>query len=315
MFSCNVRYKNSCLYQTLGYKGTPYNTIGCIPLAYPYDDRVVSITVTANPANIGTTFITSSSPQSVATFTLSGATSYEIIGQTMTDGENTYDNMLSYTLNGNTVSVSAIVETAGVYNGGLTVRGITGNVYADIFVPVTINALSPTPTSIFSRVPSPITVQSRGNVSNYFGSNVTASIVDGDTLNINESNAYYNGSTSAANYLAVPTINDTEFTTCFEFTPEFLQGKSTITIDTLYNGSGSLSNSGCMPFIMRGDDLINVQNTKKNGGAYYGYTGSSKFYPISDVMPVDSNNRYYICIGKTGTSLSSKVINISLRFS
>lgn len=315
MFSVDVRYKNSCLYQTLGYKGTPYNTIGCIPLAYPYDDRIVSITVTANPANIGTTFITSSSPQSVGTFTLSGATTYEVIGQTMTDGEETYNNMLSYTIDGSTVSVSAIVETSGIYNGGLTVRGITGNVYDDIFVPVTINALSPTPTSIFSKVSSPISVQSRGG-SGYFGSTVTASIVDGDTLNVNETNPYHNGSTSSANYLAVPQIdNGVDVITCFSFTPNFLQGKQTITIDTLYSGSGSLSSSGQMPFIMRGDDINDVQNTKKNGGVYYGYTGSTKWYPISDVMPVDSNNKYYICIAKTGTSLSSRVINISLRFS
>lgn len=315
MLSLDVRYKNSCLYQTLGYKGTPYNTIGCIPLAYPNDDRNVGITVTANPANIGTTFITSSSPQSVGTFTLTGATSYEIIGQTMSDGEESYNNMLSYTIEDNVVSVGAIVETAGVYNGGLTVRGITGNVYDDIFVPVTINALSPTPTSIFNRVPSTFNVQSRGSGSNYFGSTLTLSIANSDTIEINESNPYHVGSTSSANYLAVSKINDTEFITCFEFTPEFLQGKSTITIDTIYSGSSSLSYSGEMPFIMRGDDLNNVQNTKKNGGVYYGYTGSTKWYPVSDVMPVDSNNRYYICIAKTGTSLSSRVINISLRFS
>ena len=308
MFSCNVRYKNSCLYQTLGYKGTPYNTIGCIPLAYPNDDRNVGITVTANPANIGTTFNVSSNPQSVGVFTLSGATSYEIIGQTMSDGEESYNNMLSYTIEDNVVSVSAIVETAGVYNGGLTVRGITGNVYADIFVPVTINALSPTPTSIFSRVSSPLNLQSHSESGSYFGSAVTVSIVDSNTLNINETNTYKVGSRS--NYLAVPPISNVNVVTCFEFTPEFLQGKETIRIISP-NGNGT-----AMPFIMRGDDLNNVDNTKRRGGKYYGYDGSSSWLPsVNDMteMPVDSNNKYYICIAKTGTTLSY-LVNKNLRF-
>ena len=309
MFSIDVRYKNSCLYQTLGYKGTPYNTIGCIPLAYPNDDRNVSITVTANPANIGTTFNVSSSSQSVGVFTLSGGTIYEIIGQTMTDGVNTYTDMLTYTIDGSVVSVSAIVQTAGVYSGGVTVRGITGNVYDDIFVPVTINALSPTPTSIFSRVSNPLNLKTLKSSSNYFTSNVSVSIVNGDTLNINESSTYHTGSSTSANYLAVPANNgEVDVVACFEFTPEFLQGKETITIYTLGGG-----NNTAMPFIMRGDDLNNIENTKRNGGIYYGYDGGSAWYPISNVMPVDSNNKYYICIAKTGTTFGY-LANSRLRF-
>lgn len=309
MFSNKVRYKSNCLYQTLQYKGTPYNTIGCIPLDYPNDDRNVSITVTANPANIGTTFNVSSSSQSVGVFTLSGATSYEVIGQTMTDGVNTYTDMLTYTVNDNVVSVSGIVETAGVYTGGVTVRGITGNVYDDIFVPVTINALSPTPTSIFSRVSNPLNLKTLKSSSNYFTSNVTVSIVNGDTININESNTYHTGSSTAANYLAVPANNgEVDILACLEFTPEFLQGKETITIYTLGEG-----NNSAMPFIMRGDDLNNIENTKRNGGIYYGYDGGSAWHPVSNEMPVDSNNKYYICIAKTGTTFSY-LVDKNIRF-
>lgn len=299
MSSIDVRYKNSCLYQTLGYKGTPYNTIGCIPLAYPNDDRNVSITVTANPANIGTTFNVSSSSQSVGVFSLSGATIYEVIGQTMSDGNNTYTDMLTYTIDDSIVSVSAIVERAGVYSGGLTVRGITGNVYDDIFVPVTINAVDPTPISIFSKVSNQLNLKTLKSSSNYFTSNVTVSDIDGYTLNITESSTYHTGSYNSGSYLAVPANNgEVDVLACFEFTPEFLQGKETITIYTL-----DTSNSGSMPFIMRGDDLNNIENTKRKGGKYYGYEGNSNWHPVSNEMPVDSNNKYYICIAKTGSTL------------
>lgn len=308
MFSNKVRYKNNCLYQTLQYKGTPYNTIGCIPLDYPYDDRNVSITVTANPANLGTTFTVSENPQSVGVTTMSGATTYSVINQTMSDGTNTYDNLLSYSVSDSTISVSATINTEGIYTGGITVRGVTGNVYDELYIPITINVIAPTPTSIFSRISSPLNLQSHEVSGSYFGSEVTVSIVNSNTLNINETNNYNFGTRS--NYLAVPQISDVNVVTCFEFTPEFLQGKETIRIFSP-NGNGT-----AMPFIMRGDDLNNVDNTKREGGKYYGYDGSRNWQPsVNDMteMPVDSNNKYYICIAKTGTTLSYSV-NKNLRF-
>ena len=227
----------------------------------------------------------------------------------MTDGVNSYTDMLTCNLSGDTVNVSAIVNESGVYTGGITVRGITGNVYDDIFVPVTINALSPTPTSIFSKVTNPLNLKTLKSSSNYFTSNVTVSIVNGNTININETNTYYTGVSSSANYLAVPANNgEIDVLACLEFTPEFLQGKDTITIYTLGGG-----NNSAMPFIMRGDDLNNIENTKKNGGIYYGYNDGSVWHPVSNEMPVDSNNKYYICIAKTGTTLGY-LVNKNIQF-
>lgn len=295
MFSNKVRYKSNCLYQTLQYKGTPYNTIGCIPLDYPYDDRNVSITVTANPANLGTTFNISENPQSVGVTTMSGGTTYEVINQVMSDGVNTYDNLLSYTVAGNTVTVNATINHAGTYTGGITVRGITGLVYDDLFIPITINAIDPTPQSIFNSFPSTLNLKSLYSSTNYFTSSANVSLVGTNTLRVLETNTNGYGSTSRYNYLAVPAIGGQfDLVACVEFTSEFLQGKENITVVT------ATANSGACAFIIRGDDLT-IPNTKRNGGVYYG-TSQSGWSPVSSVMPLDSNNKYYIAIAKTGTT-------------
>lgn len=82
---------------------------------------------------------------------------------------------------------------------------------------------------------------------------------------------------------------------CIEFTQDFLQGKENITVIT------ATENTGACAFIIRGDDLT-LANTKVDGGAYYGTSNNSRWTPISSVMPVDSNNKYYIGIAKTGTT-------------
>lgn len=295
MFSNKVRYKSNCLYQTLQYKGTPYNTIGCIPLDYPNDDRIVSITVTANPANLGTTFNISANPQSVGVTAMSGGTTYEVINQVMSDGVNTYDNLLSYTVTGNTVTVNATINHAGTYTGGITVRGITGVVYDDLFIPITINAIDPTPQSIFSSFPSTLNLKSLYSSTNYFTSNAIVSLVGTNTLRVLETNTNGYGSTSRYNYLAVPASGSQfDLVACVEFTSEFLQGKENITVVT------ATANTGACAFIIRGDDLT-VPNTKRNGGVYYG-TNNNNWSPVGSVMPVDSNNKYYIAIAKTGTT-------------
>ena len=294
MFSNKVRYKSNCLYQTLQYKGTPYNTIGCIPLDYPYDDRNVSITVTANPANLGTTFNISDSPQSVGVTTMSGATTYEVINQVLSDGVNTYDNLLSYSVSGNTVSVSATINTGGVYTGGITVRGTTGLVYDDLFIPITINAIAPTPPSIFSSFPSTLNLKSLYSSTNYFTSSATVNLDGTNTLRVVETATHGYGSTSRYNYLAVPaTGSQFDLVACVEFTPEFLQGKENITVIT------ATENTGACAFIIRGDDLT-IPNTKRSSGKYYGT--NSNWSPLGSVMPLDSNNKYYIAIAKTGTT-------------
>ena len=294
MFSNKVRYKSNCLYQTLQYKGTPYNTIGCIPLDYPYDDRNVSITVTANPANLGTTFNISENPQSVGVTTMSGGTTYEVINQVMSDGVNTYDNLLSYTVAGNTVTVNATINHAGTYTGGITVRGITGLVYDDLFIPITINAIDPTPQSIFNSFPSTLNLKSLYSSTNYFTSSANVSLVGTNTLRVLETNTNGYGSTSRYNYLAVPASGSQfDLVACVEFTSEFLQGKENITVVT------ATANTGACAFIIRGDDLT-IPNTKRNGGVYYGT--NSKWQPVGSVMPLDSNNKYYIAIAKTGTT-------------
>ena len=294
MFSNKVRYKSNCLYQTLQYKGTPYNTIGCIPLDYPYDDRNVSITVTANPANLGTTFNISDSPQSVGVTTMSGATTYEVINQVLSDGVNTYDNLLSYSVSGNTVSVSATINTGGVYTGGITVRGTTGLVYDDLFIPITINAIAPTPPSIFSSFPSTLNLKSLYSSTNYFTSSANVNLDSTNTLRVVETATHGYGSTSRYNYLAVPaTGSQFDLVACVEFTPEFLQGKENITVIT------ATENTGACAFIIRGDDLT-IPNTKRSSGKYYGT--NSNWSPLGSVMPLDSNNKYYIAIAKTGTT-------------
>lgn len=294
MFSNKVRYKSNCLYQTLQYKGTPYNTIGCIPLDYPYDDRNVSITVTANPANLGTTFNISENPQSVGVTTMSGGTTYEVINQVMSDGVNTYDNLLSYTVAGNTVTVNATINHAGTYTGGITVRGVTGLVYDDLFIPITINAIDPTPQSIFSSFPSTLNLKSLYSSTNYFTSSANVNLVGTNTLRVLETNTNGYGSTSRYNYLAVPASGGQfDLVACVEFTSEFLQGKENITVVT------ATANTGACAFIIRGDDLT-IPNTKRNGGVYYGT--NSKWQPVGSVMPLDSNNKYYIAIAKTGTT-------------
>lgn len=294
MFSNKVRYKSNCLYQTLQYKGTPYNTIGCIPLDYPYDDRNVSITVTANPANLGTTFNISENPQSVGVTTMSGATTYEVINQVLSDGVNTYDNLLSYSVSGNTVSVSATINTGGVYTGGITVRGTTGLVYDDIFIPITINAIAPTPPSIFSSFPSTLNLKSLYSSTNYFTSSANVNLDGTNTLRVVETATHGYGSTSRYNYLAVPASGSQfDLVACVEFTPEFLQGKENITVIT------ATENTGACAFIIRGDDLT-IPNTKRSGGKYYGT--NSNWSPLGSVMPLDSNNKYYIAIAKTGTT-------------
>lgn len=296
MFSNKVRYKSNCLFQTLQYKGTPYNTIGCIPLDYRYDDRNVSITVTANPANLGTTFNISENPQSVGTTTMSGATTYEVINQILSDGVNTYDNLLSYNVSGNTVSVSATINTGGVYTGGITVRGTTGLVYDDLFIPITINAIAPTPQSIFSSFPSTLSLETLYSSSNYFTSSANVNLFGTNTLKVVETDTHGHGTTSRYKYLAVPASGSQfDLVACIEFTQEFLQGKENITVVT------ASSNTGACAFIIRGDDLT-LPNTKVDGGAYYGTSNNSRWTPISSVMPVDSNNKYYIGIAKTGTT-------------
>ena len=296
MFSNKVRYKSNCLYQTLQYKGTPYNTIGCIPLDYPYDDRNVSITVTANPANLGTTFNISENPQSVGVTTMSGGTTYEVINQVMSDGVNTYDNLLSYTVAGNTVTVNATINHAGTYTGGITVRGITGLVYDDLFIPITINAIDPTPQTIFSSFPSTLNLKSLYSATNYFTSSAIVSLVGTNTLRVLETNTNGYGGTSRYSYLAVPASGSQfDLVACVEFTSEFLQGKENITVVT------ATANSGACAFIIRGDDLT-IPNTKRNGGVYYGTSNQSGWSPVSSVMPLDSNNKYYIAIAKTGTT-------------
>lgn len=302
MFSNKVRYKSNCLYQTLQYKGTPYNTIGCIPLDYPHDDRNVSITVTANPANLGTTFNISDSPQGVGVTTMSGATTYEVINQVLSDGVNTYDNLLSYSVSGNTVSVSATINTGGVYTGGITVRGTTGLVYDDIFIPITINAIAPTPPSIFSSFPSTLKLKTLYSSSNYFTSSANVNLDGTNTLRVVETATHGYGSTSRTDYMAVPaTGSQFDLVACVEFTPEFLQGKESIRVTM------SGDNTGARAFIMRGDDLT-IPNTKRRGGTYYGMYpdgGSSSIWePLGDDMPLDSNNKYYIVIGKSSTTLS-----------
>lgn len=295
MFSNKVRYKSNCLYQTLQYKGTPYNTIGCIPLDYPYDDRNVSITVTANPANLGTTFNISENPQSVGVTTMSGGTTYEVINQVMSDGVNTYDNLLSYTVAVNTVTVNATINHAGTYTGGITVRGVTGLVNDDLFIPITINAIDPTPQSIFSSFPSTLNLKSLYSSTNYFTSGAIVSLVGTNTLRVLETNTNGYGGTSRYNYLAVPASGSQfDLVACVEFTSEFLQGKENITVVT------ATANTGACAFIIRGDDLT-IPNTKRNGGVYYG-TSQRGWTPVSSVMPLDSDNKYYIAIAKTGTT-------------
>lgn len=309
MFSNKVRYKSNCLYQTLQYKGTPYNTIGCIPFDYPYDDRNVSVTVTANPANLGTTFTVSENPQSVGVTTMSGATTYSVINQTMSDGTNTYDNLLSYSVSGNTVSVSATINNAGTYTGGITVRGTTGNVYDDLYIPITINVIAPTPQSIFSSFPDMLSLKSLYSTENYFTSSANVSLNDTNILRVQETSNSIHGSSSASKYLAVPaTGNQFNLVACIEFTPEFLQGKEIIHVYM------SGANPGSRAFIIRGDDLT-IPNTKQSTGKYYGLyrQGSSGWEAPTgiegamDEMPVDSNNKYYIAIAKTGTTFSFHV--------
>ena len=296
MFSNKVRYKSNCLYQTLQYKGTPYNTIGCIPLDYPYDDRNVSITVTANPANLGTTFNISENPQSVGITTMSGATTYEVINQVLSDGVNTYDNLLSYTVTGNTVSVSATINTGGTYTGGITVRGTSGLVYDDIFIPITINAIAPTPQSIFSSFPSTLSLETLYSSTNYFTSSANVNLYGTNTLKVQETYTQGHGTTSRYKYLAVPASGSQfDLVACIEFTQEFLQGKENITVIT------ATENSGACAFIIRGDDLT-LPNTKVDGGTYYGTSNNSRWTPLGSVMPLDSNNKYYIAIAKTGTT-------------
>ena len=309
MFSNKVRYKNNCLYQTLQYKGTPYNTIGCIPLDYLYDDRNVSITVTANPANLGTTFTVSENPQSVGVTTMSGATTYSVINQTMSDGTNTYDNLLSYSVSDNTISVSATINTEGVYTGGITVRGVTGNVYDDLYIPITINVIAPTPQSIFSSFPDRLSLKTLYSTENYFTSSANVSLNDTNILSVQETSNSIHGSSSAAKYLAVPaTGNQFNLVACIEFTPEFLQGKEIIHVYM------SGTNSGSRAFIIRGDDLT-IPNTNQNHGKYYGmyrqgsggWEAPTGIEGTMDEMPVDSNNKYYIAIAKTGTTFSFHV--------
>ena len=305
----NTKYKSGCLYSTPEYKGKPYNTIPCIPLNYTNDDRTpVVITITATPSQLGTTLQTSQTTQGVGVTTLSGATIYQYISQNvLLNGSVLQSDILTVTVNGSTVSVSGVFENSGVYTGGFTVRGTTGTVSSELYIPITVNAVSPEPpqpTSIIiglpdvgeqvtetTILPKKSTAPSSASPTNSFS--YTFETYNGD--NDGEFVIHTNSKSLTNGRYCSCFIIDTEHP--FSLSQAFIAGKSTVNVTS----DGTLVYGA----IIRKTDLDLYTGTLQEQAtalttyenphilSVYGNVTSNTEIITQSVMPLDPDNIYY----------------------
>lgn len=305
----NSKYKSGCLYSTPEYKGSPYNTIACIPLNYTNDDRIpVGITITATPNQLGTTLQTSQSSQGVGVTTLSGAAIYQYISQNvLLNGDALQSDILTVTVNDSTVSVSGVFENSGVYTGGFTVRGTTGTLNSELYIPITVNAVTPEPpqpTNIIIGLPD---VGEQVTETAILPKKSTAAASYAPTKSFSYTFETYNGDNDGefVIYTYSKSLVDSHYKSCFVIDTEhpfslsqsFIDGKSSVNVTS----DGTLIYGG----IIRKADLdLYTGNLQEQATSLtnfetprvlsvYGNVTRSSVLITQDVMPLDPDNIYY----------------------